>query len=183
MTVRVFSRFSNKGSSSPRGENSRWFCDLHVSPEVEDSLTCGQVITQWDSQTRFTPKVRGPIEDYPWCMRSAPVVSDRLRRIIEVNAPGNAQFLPVRILYAGHAFEAGQPFWVANWLHLVGGTKTKSRPSDGSIGHYFDNLIQFETGDSSVHIFRWRDNPVVEFISQELRQIIADAAVTGVQYY
>ncbi|HEX2837023.1 MAG TPA: DUF1629 domain-containing protein [Phycisphaerales bacterium] len=183
MTVRWFDRFSNKGIDDPGGDNARWFCDLHLRSEVEDSLTRSQPVGDWDPNTRFTPKVKGPIEDYPWCMRSVPVVSDRLRRLIETHAPNNAQFLPVRILYAGQPFDAGQPYWVANWLNIADGRKVQKQVDNSDMGHYFDNLILFDCADPAVHIFRWRDNPTVEFMSQDLRQILTSAGVTGIQYY
>lgn len=180
---RAFVRFSGKGDSEHGKALARWFCQLHLRPDVEESLTRGVAVATWDVNTRFTPKVRGPIEDVPWCMGSVPVVSDRVRRLIETHAPGNAQFLAVRVLYAGQPFDAGQPYWAVNWLHItdfdVGTDPAVAR--QWALAYSVPDQRQVIPPD--VHIFRWRQNPFVEFMSTDLKNKVLEARITGIQFW
>ncbi len=134
---------------------------------------------------------RSPVEDMPWCGSRGHIVSDRLRRLIEANAPKHAQFLPAILLFDGEPLDIGC-YWATNWLHMVDCFHRElseyDRIEDGSepdgFRLSFDNLvIDASRIPPEILVCRVKHYENVCLIRQRLRSVLDAAGVTGVQYY
>lgn len=66
---------------------------------------------------------RGPAEDFPWVYSRMPIVSDRIKRFFETNAPGQIEFVPVAVLYRGRPIKDIPRYWYLNPLIVVRTTR------------------------------------------------------------
>lgn len=99
----------------------RWLIDKHMLIHQLDNgeLYRPRRVVQWDPRFTIECDGKGPIEDMPWVTGATrPIVSDRLRCLLEERAPGHAQYLPVKLILRRKQLRVG-PYWLANWLYEV----------------------------------------------------------------
>ncbi|MEZ6233384.1 MAG: hypothetical protein R3B68_04265 [Phycisphaerales bacterium] len=95
-----------------------WRPSMRLDVATRDRLIWGVVIDDWDPETQANSEDGNALtEDMPFCTE-APIVSPKLRALIETHAPGCAQFLPIRMTYRGEPM-AGGPCFVLNVIQVV----------------------------------------------------------------
>lgn len=180
-----FTQFADSGSSAPGVR--RWMATVEFQRLQWWELCQGTPIDGWGSACRAIVDCQtpDPIEDMPWVGLSPPVVSDRLRRLIEAYEPGCGQFLPVQLRFNGHALDL-PPYWVANWLRVEDcidwhrSTWRKDYLRDGKFE--FARLV-IDPGRTSSAILRVRHYEVLTLIREDLRNILQANGITGCQFY
>lgn len=88
-----------------------------MEPRVDNDFRRCQRIINWKE-----PEIRASraktIEDMPDTVSRTPLASDALRRFLESEVPGAAQFLPVTITAPGLE-AAGRQYWIVNCLRVA----------------------------------------------------------------
>lgn len=95
--------------------HERW----HGRYSVSDQLTWGEPMQYWDTDlavATFRPDRQR--EDVAWTLTATPIVSQYAREILELIAPGDIQFLPVRMENERTGEMLDEPWWVANYLRV-----------------------------------------------------------------
>ncbi len=139
----------------------------------------------WPKDFEVKAQQKSRVQDMPCTLACRPVVSDRLRRLIEKLSPNSAQYLPLRITWGGKAI--GGKYWVANWqkvIDCVDWNKSKPRvkqPVKEPV--IFENLVLLQRRiPKNVHVFIVKHAVQTVLCSQELRDAIDAAGITGCHY-
>lgn len=122
-----------------RALDEDWAWDIRVR------LRRGTKLRIWpDPPPVFVFKKVKEFTDMPCGMDSFHVVSDRLRKFLEVEAPRSAQYFPIR-LQGPRAHELSQPYWAINWIRVFDCLDPQSYNVDDAGTRY----VQVEIIDSS----------------------------------
>lgn len=114
-------------------------------------------------------------------------VSDRVRTILEQAAPGQLQFLPVRVLQP-RGVATPEPFWIANWLveiDCINKKLVKHPPSDDpDMGVHFYGALSIDPRavPEGLHAFSARYQPSKMIVSTHLKNVLTQSKVRGLYY-
>jgi hypothetical protein len=130
-------------------------------------------------------------EDMPWC-GAAHVVSSRLRRFLQQEAPGHAQFFkaevtgPKKLLAMLTPLE---PYYVVNWLHLIDCIDLKKseydvehEPGEEPDYTFFRLKLDPARVPPDVLIFRLKYESTTTVIDARLAEKIRRAGFVGPQF-
>ena len=143
-------------------------------------------LNNWPSKFEVNAQQKSRIQDMPCCLAGRPVVSDRLRKLIEQLSPGAAQYLPVRIMWRGEPI--GGRYWVANWLRAVDCVDwARSTPRIKSIPPVEPAFLEKMEIDprkipASAQVFVVKHVPTTVLCTRKFRKALDDAGMVGVQY-
>jgi hypothetical protein len=151
---------------------------------IEQLLWEQSTINAWNANTEGLV-TRGrhaedPFPDLPICAWGF-VVSERTRLLVTRQAPGNAQFLPIHLMWKNRPLGLG-PYWL---MHILARPEcfdlSKSEWYEERPGHReFDRyVIDAAHVPPEVQIFRPKEYPVVTLVRNELRCCLEDAGITG----
>lgn len=185
-TALRFHEFADSGCCEDDGY--RWMVDVEWPSGSDGRELCRGRPAESCHPTRIVRcETPGPTEDMPWggCL-SPPIVSDRLRRLIDEHAPGAAQFLPVRMFYEDRPLDL-PPYWLANWLFLEDCIDWQRSVYDEDLLHpgtfSFALLVIDPSLTKDRKILRIFGFNVITLIRSDLRQILVEEGITGCQYY
>lgn len=172
----------HKLTSSGGSERNRWVIEPPWDFEFEWTLHNGVPVRDWQEVTVKCRKTT-VFADAPFSLDSNFFVSDRLREFLEAEAPGHAQYLPVRMEGPGVG-EAQRRYWVVNWLHLLdcleGPTSAEIRASGTGLRMV---VIDAERIPPNVLVGRLKDRRVTTIVRSDLVRKIKKAKFTGPQFY
>lgn len=143
-------------------------------------------LSEWPSDVVVECESRGPTEDMPWTGAIRPLVSDRFKDLLEIHAPSHAQFLPVQMTYRRKHINKPR-FWVANWLKVLQVADLNRSEiahmdkESGSID-FIDVAINEKSVPDDTLIFVMKEHPLIWIIRNDLRKIIEDAEISGIQF-
>ena len=149
--------------------------------------TDGQLIAELKKPLKARLTGRIPLEDIPWCDSTAPIVSDRVRGVLEVQAPGQVQFLAVEM--SVRKKPTSDTYWLLNTLRVHDCYhRTRSKwtvlSTPAKTWWSFDKLV-IDTARVPVKtlIFRESHFETPLFVRRRLRDAIQAAGITGAQFY
>ena len=183
-----FGDFANEHVGTSR-DKERWCVDGagRINSRIILAIPEGDVaeISDWDKEFVVKAQQKSRIQDMPCTLAYRPVVSDRLRKLIESVSPGSAQYLPLRITWGGK--QVNGQYWVANWLRALDCVdwrrsvpRLKPPPPDPVV---FEELaLNPNRIPRDVHVFVVRHAVHTVLCSETLRSAIDEAGMTGCQY-
>jgi hypothetical protein len=122
-------------------------------------------------------------EDIPWPRRvSIFIVSDRLRALLEAEAPGAAEYLPVH-LQGPRSRELPGPYWVMNWVRLLDCLDEEASMDEDEKGRFVQVPVIDPSRippDATLGLLKGYE--VVKLIRDDLRIKIEKAGLTGLKY-
>ena len=132
-----------------------------------------------------------PVEDMPWGNSRGLLVSDRLRRLIEREAPEHVQFVPAAIrTRQGTPVTDRAPFWMMNVLRIIDCTDYEASEytirdePDGTTFYSFDvHVTDSRMIPDDVVMTRILQFANIVLVRDSLRRAILDAGMTGCQFY
>ncbi len=127
----------------------------------------------------------------PWNDSPGHIASDRLRRLIEREAPGHAEFLPVGLVWRNKPANLGN-YWMINWLHMVDcfdrarskytTVPDKHEPEGQRLS--FDKLvINSRKIPRAIAVCRLTYYENIVVIRRSLREVLDAHGITGCQFY
>ena len=167
-----------------RTANSSWHIECSNNAwswGITASLRIGATARNWPSPPpRFVYKRPPKFTDLPIPLHHYSIISDRFRRLLEVSAPGAAEYLPIRLDGPGSG-KLG-PYWMVNWLRLFDCLDEKESVID--IGQDGVRRIMFPCieprrvpADGVLGLLRGHD--VVVLVRDDLCKSIKKAGITG----
>lgn len=166
-------------SKTTRG---RMVVDLQVDDDLEYQLWQASPI-ELAQPIRVAVMQSPRLDDVPWCGSAAPVVSDRLRILLQQWDPNAAQFLPTRLEGAPEGTGA---YWIVNCLR-VAECHDVERSTFSDLGDG-ERMLRMWTLDPSrvpadVHLFRVKYLQALALISGEVRREMEDQKMTGCKFF
>ncbi len=145
-------------------------------------------IGKWDSATPIEIANRAPTCDITYGPYCTNVISSRFKELLEIAAPGDFQFLPVRPMRSGRHLDIGT-YWVANPLrHVDALNLTESevgvgRYSKGALTRLGDIWIDPTLVPPTVNAFVLRyDSPHLVFVNEKTCRKLRAARLQGVYF-
>lgn len=183
--------WSNRQGAGTRAENFRTVSDLLDPPpyEILDRMNYGHGPLDPADVPLFEGNLayKNRVEDCPWAMPTMFVVSDRLRGILEVAAPDNCQFFPMKL------WHNGRPCPLVYWAMYVDSVDCADQEKSGRSGSLIvDPVIIEDQVPTSTHVFRVKigiDSKGADFSSSgilvrdALRRTLKKEKVTGCGFY
>lgn len=146
-------------------------------------FTDGKLLPQ-TGPFRIDCSAPGPLEDMPWA-GDVPVVSNRLKLLIDRHAPGCAQFLPAIMYFNGIPLDCGA-YWIVNWLTVADcidwNNSVFTVSSDGANKRTFKRIVIRSAIIAVYPILRVKEYEVMTLIRSDIKQIFDDNRITGCQY-
>lgn len=190
MANRRFQFLDDSGGDSKKNRRTS------IEPDCDvlwlDSLKDGKRRRMPERVPRFKVKAVGKVfEDMPWC-GMAFVVSDRLRKFLQKEAKGHAQFFEAELTgkksVLALAEEKG-PFFVVNWLKMVDCIDLKKSEYDldedeGEEPDYTFYTIKLapKKVPAAALIFRLKHECTSTVIDEELAKKMQKAGFVGPQF-
>ena len=178
-------QLSQMGRADEGDEDQRCLVADNISVNLEYDLTSGRWV-------EGTPAVSGrvtnrhPVEDMPWNQSVVAIGSPKVKQILERAAPGQVQFLPLRL-------SDGQgnvlPFFVLNLLNVIECHDVKMskwrmerihNAEDLRFSRFFLDLARVP---DEVAIWRARGLGTTLLAKQAIRVAFEAAGITGAQFY
>jgi hypothetical protein len=165
--------------------------DPIIAKPMRDLMMDNQPIEDTSEQIMCKVDPLGRWDDVPASLSSfAMVVSDKFKSVVESQAPGNVQFIPVLMKRRAKAVNCGQTYWIVNLLGRVPCVDmTKSVYKTISfLGvdqyRFLSVVINPDLIPKGAHIFTASD-PVYgsrhgDYMSETLRRKLLEAKVTGI---
>jgi hypothetical protein len=182
-------KISTSGYADDAMSVPRSILDENVDYRLSERLLQGEPLGALPYPIRARQRSRGPLEDMPWSIGSAPIVSDRLKRILEKHAPQHGEYWPVEI-YGRHADTGGMNYWLVNWLRVVDCFDRSASDYDivqdhaGDSRYRFRKLVITEAAvPRRAKLFRVLHFPEIQIVRRNLLMTIAAAGITGYQTY
>jgi hypothetical protein len=180
---RTFLVFSDAGGG---GRDSRRSSVLpRTSVDFDALLFQGQRIKTSSRPPLVEITSQVPLEDMPWD-HGLPIVSTRLRDLLEQEAPGHAQFIQVRL---------GGPEWllptnhyfIVNWLNLIDCIDRRKSEYEGEPGTNefvpVRIVINYGAIPQAVKIFRLKHMASTVLIDEKVATVIKASGISGPQFY
>ncbi|MBU6414316.1 MAG: DUF1629 domain-containing protein [Planctomycetes bacterium] len=185
MTYYKFGKFTDEWAGTPN-DNVTWVIDGGYL--LDDWLVMRlpssgcEFIDNWPDSAVVATRYKNRREDMPEAFSNRPIVSDRLRRLIENLDPNAAQYLPVEIHYRGIPID-GQ-YWVANWLQEVDcvdwdRSVPKGKPPKGEHVVFWNTVLDQSKIPSSFHVFLPTQAVCKAICSESLKNAIENSGITG----
>jgi hypothetical protein len=186
-THQAFWQLSPRGRADEGPESERSIISDNVPVELELPLESGRPIADPKKKLKARLKGRVPLEDVPWCDCFSPIVSAKVRQVLEARAPSQVQFLPVEL-----SVERALPpitYWLVNTLRVLecyhpklSKWKVLSVPSK-TWWSFSKLVIDRSRVPENIAIFREVHCSTPIIIRTELRRALEVAGVTGAQFY
>lgn len=131
-------------------------------------------------------------EDMPWSGDAVFVGSERLRKILEVELPGHAQFLKASLLRSDGIQYEENSYWILNWLKVLDCVNKESSefdvipdPSDPDGFSYSIRRLVLDERVIPVEaqIFRIRHYESTVIATEVAKRVFLSNQVTGCQFY
>lgn len=182
--------FSDAGDATETGR-SRSSVKVRLHGSDRGKLWEGRLLTAELKSILVEAEDPPPLEDMPWADGSGRMVSDRLRTLLEQHAPGEVEFIPMKLMYK-RSIVRDPVYWMANFLHVVDCIdRTLSNYEEVPDRHQPDGVrlsinklvIRLSAIPQDVSMCRvYKYEPLV-LIRRQLREVLGREGITGPQYY
>lgn len=163
------------------GETKDMYVDEFVyPPSMKFKTIRGESILEERTPDVIIKNKSGKFRDFIYGSMH-PIVSDKLKRTLELLNDQNLEFLKVTV----HNYKHPEPFWLMNTLSVIrcmdwersvfemDPESLSDRPAD------ITKLVLKEEALKGVHLFRMYERPVELFISDHLAELLVQHHITG----
>ena len=177
---------SRDGTSSREGARTIYSQSIRPPHEIESSIVLGHGAIDPSTVPLFVGnlEVAAKPDDCPWPVAEMFIVSDRLRNIIDIAAPGNCQFFPMKVSYND------KPCDLVYWVLYVDSVDCADQQLSGRTheGRIWDPVIVENRVPPSTQLLRVWDpvqgtSDLRILVRDSLRRLLIREKVSGCSFY